>query len=317
MKTRLFAMVLVALALAFGVAALSSGPATASGSTRCPIGHSQMGCSLPPVLKGVSTPPRGEIFPDVSSYQGAVDWRAVKLWQTSHGWKVTGGIFKLGENVIDPYAIQNARGLRAAGMVAIGYVFVRPGLEASRIIGWTRETAIKVVVLDEEVPGIQGTAGRVVPALKAAGLTPVVDYHSAQENFDRTAQGLDCWVADYGPSTPPACATGPRVAWQFTSLGSVPGISGIVDESVSYGLLKRAAPRKPQRTICFGPHAHGSATCARVIGRYAFLTAKRDYWHRAFRHCERHASSLSCAYPWHQYWLRGRQAAKLRKRYSA
>ena len=258
------------------LAALSPFVPTAAARGTCPDGRSQMGCSLPPVLKGVSTPPRGEIVPDVSSYQRTVDWSAVKRYQIAHGWKVTGGIFKLGENVRDPYALQNARGLRAAGMAAVGYVFVRPGLQASTVVGWAHAVRIRVVVLDEEVPGIQGTAGRVTSTLKAAGLT-VVDYHSAGEVFDSTARGLPCWVAAYGPSTPPACSTGPRVAWQWTAFGSIPGITGAVDESISYGLLKLAAPPKPARLICFGKHATPKAPrCAPVLKHYRQLVTQAD-----------------------------------------
>ena len=259
------------LALAAALCAFAAIPATASAS--CPAGHSTMGCSLPPVLKGISTPPSGEIVPDVSSYQGAVNWPAVARWQKSHGWKVTGGIFKLGETALDPYALQNARGLRAAGMVAIGYVFVRPGLEASTVIGWAKSAGIKVVVLDEEISGIAGTARRIAPALKAAGLT-VIDYHSQGNVEDATAQGLPCWDADYGPRFPPVCTTGQTIAWQFTDLGVIPGISGQVDESISYGILKLALP---PRLICFGPHATPKAArCAPVLKHYrALVTAEK------------------------------------------
>lgn len=289
---------------------LAASPAYAS----CPVGRSQMGCSVPHPLKGVSTVPAGEIVPDVSSYQGAVDWPEVAAWQKRHGWTVTGGIFKLGENVLDPYALQNAHGLKAAGMAEIGYVFVRPGLQASTVIGWARQAGIKVVVLDEEVPGIQGTAGRVTPALKAAGLT-VVDYHSAGENFDTTAQGLDCWVADYGPSTPPACSTGPRVAWQFTAYGSMPGVSGIVDESISYGLLRLAAP-KPQTPECFGRGVQQSGLCISVQLHYAWLVARRDFWRNQFGRCIRYADGIKCGHAQHWEIVRGQQAKRLHRKYS-
>ena len=304
------------LALAAAVCSFGGGLATAAHAdgTRCPIGHSQMGCSLPPVLKGISAPPKGEIIPDVSSYQRTVNWPEVKTWQLAHGWTVPGGIFKLGENVLDPYALQNASGLHAADMAAVGYVFVRPGVQASTIIGWARAAGIKVVVLDEEVTGIQGTSARVTPALKAAGLT-VLDYHSAEENFDTTAQGLPCWVAAYGPLTPPACSTGVRVAWQWTQMGSIPGVSDTVDLSVSYGLLKLAAPA-PVRTICFGKGAQGSSKCAVIVGRYRWLISRRDFWRGEFGRCIRYADGIKCGRAQHWEIVRGQQASALRKRYA-
>lgn len=300
------------LALVAALCAFAAIPASASAN--CPVGRSQMGCSLPRPVKGVSVVPAGEIVPDVSSYQGTVEWSAVKAWQRSHGWKMTGGIFKLGENVLDPYALRNARALKAASMAAIGYVFVRPGLRASTVIGWARQAGIKVVVLDEEVPGIEGTAGRIVPALKAAGLT-VVDYHSAGQVFDTTTNGLPCWVAGYGPSTPPACSTGPRVAWQFTAYGSVPGVTGIVDESISYGLLKLASPSKP-KPVCFGRDVQESGLCISVQLRYAWLVAKHRFWQTEFGRCIRYADGIKCGHAQHWEIVRGQQARALRRKYT-
>lgn len=299
------------------VAAVCSLAGSAQAANPCPAGHSQMGCSLPAPIKGVSTPPRGEIIPDVSSYQRTVNWAAVKAWQLQHGWKVTGGIFKLGENVLDPYAIQNAAGLHANGMAAIGYVFVRPGLQASTVAAWARAAGIKVVVLDEEVPGIQGTAARIVPELKAAGLT-VIDYHSLSNIYDTTAAGEPCWVAAYGlpPSPRPVCTTGATKGWQFTDLGSVPGVTGLVDESVSYGLLKIAAAPKPPKPVCFGRGVQQTGLCISVRLRWRWLTARRDFWHGEFGRCIRYADGIGCSRAQRWEILRGQQARALQRRYT-
>lgn len=229
------------LVAALAVAFLCLIAPTVATAASCPVGKSQMGCSLPPVFKGISGPPKGEIIPDVSNNNGPVNWAAVAAWQRSNGWKTTGAIFKVGEYTLDTQALANAAGMRAAGMVSIGYVFVRPGVQASLIIEWAKATGIKVVVLDEEVPGIDGTAARVTRTLEAAGYTVVV-YHSQLNVIDFSAQGLPCWTADYGPSSRPDCTTGKTVAWQWTDEGLIPGISGFVDESITYGLLKLAAP---------------------------------------------------------------------------
>lgn len=285
-----------------------------AGAASCPPGHSQMGCSLPRVVKGISAPPKGEIVPDVSSYQRTVNWPDIKAWQLQHGWKLTGGIFKLGEYVLDPYALQNAEGLRAAGMLAVGYVFVRPGLEAATVIGWTRDAGIKVLVLDEEVSGIEGTAARITPDLKVAGLT-VVDYHAQGNVLDSSADGMLCWTADLGPSIRPDCTTGPTVGWQFSWYGSIPGIDGQVDESISYGLLKLAEP--PAKTVCFGSGATPrSAKCKPIERHYDWLIARHRFWQSQFGRCVRYADGIDCAHA--LYWdrLRGTQAVKLRAKYT-
>jgi hypothetical protein len=162
------------------------------------------------------------------------------------------------------------------------------------------------------VPGIGGTAGRIVPALHAAGLI-VVDYHAQSNIFDTSAQGMLCWTADIGPTTPPTCTTGKRVAWQFSWTGSIPGVSA-VDESISYGLLKLAVPR----LVCFPAAAAGFDTpCMRIVAHYAWLIRRRDYWLHEFNRCILYADGIGCEHSQHWAIVRGQQAAKLRKRYTA
>lgn len=222
--------------LSFAVCVLFIFIPAASGAI-CPVGRSYMGCSLPPTKPFALAPnPQGRPeVPDVSDNNGLVNWSKVKRWQVAHRW-APAGIFKMGETVEDLDAAVNAQQLHALGMAAVGYVFVRPGLQTSTVIGWAKALKVDVVVLDEEVAGIQGIAAELVPSLEAAGLT-VVDYHSQENVLDTTAQGLPCWTADYGPSRPPTCTTGKTVAWQMMDTATVPGINGPSDLSQTLGLI--------------------------------------------------------------------------------
>jgi hypothetical protein len=312
------------LTLAVALCALAV-PVTASAA--CPPTNDQMGCSLAPVLKGISAPPKGEIIPDVSSYQLTVNWAAVKAWEISRGAKLTGGIFKLGENTVDPYALQNATDLHRDGMIAVGYWFVRPTgayEEAGKILTEAAALHIHVVVLDEEVAGIQGYAQVIAPILKKAGYE-VVDYHSQGNVLDSTADGLACWTADYGPTLRPTCTTGKTIAWQLTDLGSIPGIHGLVDESISYGLLKLAEPPKPtpkpapkpKPLVCFGRNATPRASrCQAVLEHYDWLVTRRNFWRSEFSRCIRYAEGIKCGHAQHWAIVRGEQTTQLRRRYS-
>jgi hypothetical protein len=70
------------------------------------------------------------------------------------------------------------------------------------------------------------------------------------------------------------------------------------------------------RAVCFGPHARGSQTCARVIARWAWLVDRRSTWRAAFRRCSRRAAPLTCGYAWRWVSLRAQQVRHLRRRFS-
>jgi GH25 family lysozyme M1 (1,4-beta-N-acetylmuramidase) len=313
---RLFAILVVALLVAVCGAA--------SADAACPARAAQMGCSSQPnpgartVLPTSSSGPSGEWIPDVSSYQLTVNWAAVKGWEISRGAKLTGGIFKLGEYVPDPHALQNATDLHRDGMIAIGYWFIRPISpyeEAGKILAEAAALHIHVIVLDEEVAGIQGYAKVIAPILQKAGYK-VVDYHSSENVLDTSADGLPCWVAAYGPSRPPACTTGKRVAWQWTDAGSVPGVTtGSVDLSVSYGLLKLAEPAKPPRLVCFGKGATPSSIrCKPIVTHHAWLVDRRIHWGRVMH--KTRAGTATHKHAVHWFYVRRGQAVRLERRYS-
>jgi hypothetical protein len=216
---------------------------------QCPAGESYMGCSVLPSanMKGASSPLRGAgqaLFPDVSVWQGHVDWGTVAAWQRSHGWP-TGGIFKMGEYSIDSQAASNAAGTRSLSWRG-GYWFVRnTGCqhEAGQIVSAARAYGLKVVWLDAEVPEASGYGQCLSPPLKKAGLL-VGEYTSPGTNPGGLDTSDPLWQATYGSSFSPVWH--PVVAWQCTdgTFGCrtfVPGI-GFDDVSIDLGISKLTGP---------------------------------------------------------------------------
>lgn len=238
---------------------------------KCVQGQAVMGCatSATPNLHrgpGLAIPPV-PLFPDVSVWQGAVNWGAVASWQRSHGWHPT-AIWKMGEYTVDRQASRNASETARLGFYRAGYWFVRNtgcSLEAGQIIGEARAEGLSTVVEDNEVPEARGYAACLTPRLRAAGFK-VVLYSSPGANPDSSNPGVRyLWVAAYGPQHVPClftCSVGEVgrqtiVAWQLTDgvfgfVTRIPGI-GADDVSADYGIgkvlagpvAKPAAPADP------------------------------------------------------------------------
>lgn len=232
---------------------------TCDPSTGPPAGEGFMGACAPKPLQvypgGKSFPTLVNVpgckFPDVSSWQGAVNWSPIKNWERSHGCPGA-GIFKMGEFVVDPFASHNASELHRLGMFAAGYWFVRNtgcSHESARIINEARLVNVKVVVLDMEVPEALGYAHCLSAPVKAAGFTVVI-YTAPGTWPGGSGDRLPTWIAAYGPSIPPASPFGGRlVAFQCTDgifgcVTPVPGL-GNIDVSVDLGITKLGAPVDP------------------------------------------------------------------------
>lgn len=194
----------------------------------------------------------GGRFPDVSSWQGDVSWLSVKRWQQQHGW-TPGGVFKLGEYAVDPFAAHNNAELKSLGMFRAGYWFVRNtgcSSEARQIIAEANLLGLKVVIEDLEVSEAAGYGQCLTPKLKSAGFI-VVSYTSPGSDPGGIGSGTYAWMAAYGAvlPTPPFSNLGLK-AWQCTDgafgcVTEVPGI-GKDDVSIDYGMLKLgAAPVDP------------------------------------------------------------------------
>ena len=243
----------------------------------CPAGNSFMGCSAPPA-KGpglsLGSRPAGRYFVDVSDWQGRPDWAAAKP-------HIIGAVDKLGEGTFqDSSAAFNIGEQKWLHIPFVVYWFVRPDGCAREGQALERDAkALKVsrIVLDEEVGGIQGYAACLGPYVIAATGQHAVVYRSAGNDFDTSAAPLGCWVAAYGPSSPPSCFGRHPIAFQFTDgrFGFpvyVPGV-GQGDVSVDYGLFANAPAVVPYAALQTIPRHFGSHPRVVARERETLLTA--------------------------------------------
>jgi hypothetical protein len=245
-------------------AAASKAPATTKLQVELPCppppGEGQMGVCTPKpvqvfgssvgakVVPATVDPPVS--IPDVSSWQGRVNWSAIKQWQVSHHF-TPAGIFKMGEYAVDPYAATNNSALRSLGMWRAGYWFVRNtgcSSEASQIKNEAKALGLRVVVLDIEVPEARGYAACLVPSIKAAGFIVVI-YTAPGTWPDGGGSAPYAWMAAYGSSLPGSPFGGAIKAWQCTDgvfgcVLSIPGLSR-GDMSVNYGITSLGVAPAP------------------------------------------------------------------------
>lgn len=193
--------------------------------------------------------------PDVSDFQGVVDWAAVRASGRLFGFtKATEGRTFVAETFG-----ANRTGMAAAGMVLRGiYHFARPDRnsaanEATHFLTTTGSLdSGEVAVLDLESGNI-GHAETGAWALawleaveKATGRTPwVYSYASFLADFDTSAlTRFPLWIAGYGPNDGqvpekkyrPGTDRWPRaIVWQYTSAASVPGVAGQCDDNLFEG----------------------------------------------------------------------------------
>jgi GH25 family lysozyme M1 (1,4-beta-N-acetylmuramidase) len=199
------------------------------------------------LFRAVST--TGQQGIDVSHWQGTIDWAKVRASGRTFAFaKATEGI-----GWEDSSYDQNKAGAMAAGVKFGAYHFARPGSNDPVVeADWFVDTAklqhgMLLPVLDLELTGGLSTAA-LTTWVKAwlqrvdqrIGAKPMI---YASPSFWRAAMGdtrwfadngyAMLWVANWGVTTPsvPASNWGGRswTFWQYTSDGTVPGISGRVD----------------------------------------------------------------------------------------
>jgi len=194
---------------------------------------------------------------DVSGWQGAVDWGAVRRSGRPFAFaKATEG-----QTFVDGTFAANRQGMAGAGMALRGfYHFARPdrnsaAAEADHFLRTVGPLAPgEVAVLDLEVaagPGVGDWAaewlGRVA---EATGRSPILySYQSYLYSIptSRLTQ-YPLWIAAYGTNNGAIPSTLPRTDrwsrwtwWQYTSNAVVPGVTGRVDDSVFAGSVAELA----------------------------------------------------------------------------
>ena len=218
--------------------------------------------------------------PDVSDFQESVDWSAVRdsgrlfgFTKATEGRTFTASTFDV-----------NRRGMADAGLILRGlYHFARPdrniaAVEANHFLATVGTlTPGEVAVLDLEDGNI-GHAETGAWALawleaveRATGRAPwLYSYAPFLADFDTgTLTRFPLWIAGYGRNdgTVPSDDFRPgtdrwdrAVVWQYTSNGSVPGISGQCDDNLFEGtsaeLAALAAGKVPTAPVVGLDHLH-------------------------------------------------------------
>ena len=189
---------------------------------------------------------------DCSHWQGVIDWNAVKTAKDFAFIKATGGDNGL---YIDAEAYSNYRNAKNAGLSVGQYHFAGgtdPTEEAHYFI--TKISPLEendVIILDWEVDhndpvGWCKTFCDTV--FQSTGVHPIIYMSlSRTTTYDWSSVAKDCglWVAKYGINNGTLAGAGDFsstgafscIAWQFTSKGTCPGISGNVDLDIFYGSL--------------------------------------------------------------------------------
>lgn len=173
---------------------------------------------------------------DVSKYQGAVDWNAVKKAGYDFAFVKIGSA----KSGLDPYYAANMAGAHAAGLKVGAYVYSY----ATTVEGAITEAMFAIaamepftvsypVVFDLEdsihknmTPDqLAALAVAFCTTVQAAGYHPMVYSSKNWMTGKIAATPFDKWIAQYND----VCEYPNPAFWQFTSSGTVPGIAGRVD----------------------------------------------------------------------------------------
>lgn len=195
---------------------------------------------------------------DVSRWQGRIDWDAVK-----RSGKIDGVMLRVlgskgGKPYVDPTFERNYAACTRLGIPVGGYYYTcavtapQTAAELAALRAALESKSFQLpIAVDAEDPKLRGLtpaklSARVAEAaaqLEAWGLYAMVYTYT---NFADTALDMDAltaydlWIADYRGHRP----TRKHGMWQYTSKGTIPGMSGPVDLSHAYknypAIIKRA-----------------------------------------------------------------------------
>ena len=201
---------------------------------------------------------------DVSKHNGSIDWEQVKKSGIQFAIIRAGyrGYGEAGNMVEDPYFVQNMNVAIANG-IKVGVYYFSQAITVEEAIQEAEATLRMIqdngfagklslpIVIDTEASGGRADSmtkeqrTTVVKAfcerIKQAGYTPMVYANKSWLKNNLIMSELEqyeVWVAHYvktdDPINNPTDYDGRFEIWQYTSEGSVPGISGNVDIDISY-----------------------------------------------------------------------------------
>ncbi|MCR5268142.1 MAG: Ig-like domain-containing protein [Lachnospiraceae bacterium] len=203
---------------------------------------------------GTLTQGSGTLGIDVSKYQPSINWTSVKNSGVSFviircGYRGS----STGVLIEDPYFKSHIKGAKAAGLKVGVYFFTTAVTEAEAIeeasmcaylcSGYGINYPVFMDCESSGRPGYNALSAsertKIIQAfcntLKSAGYTPGVYANKTwlTERMNSSAlSGYKIWLAQYNPTGP--TYNGRYDLWQYTSKGSVSGISGNVDMNQSY-----------------------------------------------------------------------------------
>jgi lysozyme len=197
---------------------------------------------------GFSPPAPAHVYGvDVSNHQPSVDYAAVRRSGNLFAWcKATEGL-----GYVDPYYPRHCKGFRDQGVVVGAYHFARPSSQegsgvqqAHRFLQIAQPRkgdllpALDLEVADGVAPAalVRWTSEFLRTVKEQVGSCVLYTYPGFWGSLSNTAlfAHYPLWIANYGvraPSLPNGWSS--YAAWQFTSTGSVPGIPGHADRSVT------------------------------------------------------------------------------------
>lgn len=250
-------------------------------------GNEESGAEVTVVPMGKDETAQVTMGIDVSKYQGTIDWAKVKesgvefaMIRVGYRAKSTGEIFE------DPTARYNMQQAQAAG-IKLGAYFFSSAItlqEARAEAAFTGEIISKYKITypvayncedflsaDSRQYGLDkqtrtALACAFLDEIASAGYTPM--FYAAKAELEDSAQWdtqtlaakYKIWVAQYPalayPETKASDYTGAHAMWQYTSQGTVTGISKKTDVNIAYfGYTKeaRAKDETPAETVEANP----------------------------------------------------------------
>ena len=178
---------------------------------------------------------------DVSKYQGGINWAAVAQSGVSYAFIKVGST----KSGIDPYFAANVQGAQAAGIRTGVYIYSyatsveAAAAEAQLVLQWIEPYNINFPIAFDIEDSVQkgldantctAMANAFCSTISAAGYTPILyTYTNFYKSHFTSALAYDKWIAQYSDHNDIAG----WAIWQYSSSGSVAGISGRVDMNIA------------------------------------------------------------------------------------